>query len=141
MKRTISLLFPSFLGMFFLLSGTIEDAPAIDHNVYQHYIDADSVIIKYTGRIKTIIDEKCYDCHSEKGDDEDAKKDLLWDELPKLDKTDQVYALDAIVESVEKGDMPPPKHVRWNPSKKLTQEEAKLLMDWANDLADKLYDE
>lgn len=141
MKRTFCLLLPAFLGVFFLFSYTVEEAPVTENTVVKTYIHADSVVIQYTGRIKTIIDEKCYDCHSEKGDDEDAKKDLLWDELPKLDKTDQVYALDAIVESVEKGDMPPPKHVRWNPSKKLTQEEAKLLMDWANDLADKLYDE
>ena len=140
MKRTFSLLLPAFLGVLFLLSYTVEEAPVTENTVVKTHIHADSVVIQYTGRIKAIIDEKCYDCHSEKGEDEDAKKDLLWDELPKLDKTDQVYALDAIVESVEKGDMPPPKHVRWNPNKKLTQEEAKLLMDWANDLADKLYE-
>ena len=100
----------------------------------------DTVKIEYTGRIKTIIEEKCYDCHSEKGEDEEAKEELLWDELPNLDKMDQIYILDAIVESVENGDMPPSKHVFWNPRKKLSEEEATLLIKWAKDLADRLYE-
>jgi len=141
MKRTIGRLLPAIFGMFLFLNYTGQDTPhKSEATPVGIYLPTDTVIIEYTGKIKTIIDEKCYDCHSPEGDDEDAKEDLLWDELPKIDQMDQVYTLDAIVESVEKGDMPPPKHVRWNPSKKLTEEETKLLIEWANDLADKLYE-
>ena len=63
----------------------------------------------------------------------------MWDELPKLAPTDQVYALDAIAESVENGDMPPSTHVFWRPSKRLSDEEKKILIDWAKGLSDRIY--
>lgn len=139
MKRTVKIFFTAIFGMFLFLNYTVQEEPS-PAATSAEYTSADTVVIQYTGRIKAIIQEKCYECHSKDGDDEDAKKELLWDELPKLDKKDQVYTLDAIVESVENGDMPPAKHVRWNPKKKLTDEEAKLLMDWAKTLADQLYE-
>ncbi len=140
MGRTIrSLVFLGF-GIFLFFGYTVqEETPEVEDASKVMYSPADTVLIEYKGRIKEIIDQKCYECHSEEGDDEEAKEELLWDELPKLDATDQVYALDAIVESVENGDMPPSSHVFWRPSKKLTEEEKKLLIDWAKDLADRLY--
>ena len=101
----------------------------------------DTVVIEYKGRIKEIIDQKCYDCHSAKGDDADAKEALLWDELPKLNPTDQVYTLDAIAEAVKNGDMPPFSYAFWKASNKLTDEEAKLLIEWSSKLSDRIYKE
>ena len=98
-------------------------------------------MIEYKGRIKEIIDQKCYDCHSAKGDDADAKEALLWDELPKLNPTDQVYTLDAIAEAVKNGDMPPFSYAFWKASNKLTDEEAKLLIEWSSKLSDRIYKE
>lgn len=142
MKRTIrSLAFPAF-GMLLFLSSTVQvEPPKPSAFPLPPSPFADTVVIEYKGRIKEIIDLKCYDCHSAKGDDEDAKKELLWDELPKLNPTDQVYALDAIAESVENGDMPPFSYVLWRPHKKLAAEEAKLLIDWASKLSDRIYKE
>lgn len=140
MPRNVSFLLLPFLGIFLLPGITPEILPAGDSGSEKAFVRPDTVIVEYTGRIKTIIEEKCYDCHSEDGDDEEAKEELLWDELPKMDPMDQVYVLDAIVESVEEGEMPPPKHVFWNPRKKLSPEERELLIAWAKDLADKLYE-
>ena len=141
MKQTMSILLLALSGMFLFLNYSVQEENHYSSSILEEMSTlTDTVVIEYKGKIKTIIDEKCYDCHSDKGDDEDAIEDLHWDKLPKLDQMDQVYALDAIVESVEKGEMPPEKHVRKYPNKKLTDEEAKLLMDWANDLADKLYE-
>lgn len=139
MKQSIFLLAIIVFGTFFLLSATMPGPSQFQITTESNRISTDTIVIKYEGKVKAIIDQKCYSCHSEKGENEDAKKDLLWDELPKLAAMDQVYTLDAIVESVEEGEMPPSKHVFWYPQKKLTKEEANLLIDWASDLSDKIY--
>lgn len=95
-------------------------------------------LIQYTGKVKAIIDAKCYDCHSEKGDDEEAKEELLWDELPKLGKMDQLFSMDAIIESIEDGEMPPEDHIKKHPEAALSKEEAKILIQWADAIATKL---
>ena len=140
MNHTTKLLTFLVFGTLLFLSSTGKvEIPNVESPGDVISYPMDTVVIEYTGRIKEIIDQKCYDCHSEKGDDEEAKEELLWDELPKLSPMDQVYALDAIAESVEDGDMPPSKYVLWRPHKRISDEEAKLLIDWAKNLSDKLY--
>ncbi|PHN08372.1 heme-binding domain-containing protein [Flavilitoribacter nigricans] len=94
--------------------------------------------IQYPAKVKAVIDAKCYDCHSEKGDDEDAKEELLWDNLNKLSKMDQLFSMDAIIESIEDGEMPPEDHIKKHPEAALSKEEAKLLTEWADAIASKL---
>ena len=95
-------------------------------------------IIQYTAEVRAIIDAKCYDCHSDKGEDEEAKEELLWDELPNLSNMDKLYSMDAIIESVEEGEMPPEDYLKKHPEAALTTEEAKLIIDWADAIASKL---
>ncbi|MEZ5044491.1 MAG: heme-binding domain-containing protein [Saprospiraceae bacterium] len=141
MKTALKLIPISILTLLVFLGNTsVPDTTLAPYGTGETLTTTDSVIIQYTGKIKTIIDAKCYDCHSEKGKDEDAKKELLWDQLPKLAKMDQVYALDAIIESLEKNEMPPEDHLKKHPEDKLTKEETKLLMDWADALATKLFE-
>lgn len=94
--------------------------------------------IEYPANVKSVIDAKCYDCHSEKGDDEEAKEELLWDNLSKLNNMDLLFSMDAIIESIEEGEMPPEDHLKKHPKDALTKEEAKLLIDWADAIASKL---
>jgi len=140
MKHPLPSLTLLFSGMFLFLAFTGERGLLQqDPTAPQLCLPPDTIKIEYTGRIKEIIDQKCWECHSKEGEDEDAQEELLWDELPKLAPIDQVYTLDAIAESVEAGDMPPSKHLFWNPSQKLTDEEAMLLINWAADLSAKIY--
>ncbi len=140
MKPTISSLALPAFGMFLFLGYTTpEGIQVAEAAASTTDSPADTVVIEYTGRIKEIIDQKCYSCHSAEGDDEEAREELLWDELPKLAPMDQVYTLDAIAESVKDGDMPPFTYVLWRPGKRLSDEEARLLIDWAKDLSDRLY--
>lgn len=97
----------------------------------------DSLKIKAPLAVKEIIQTKCYDCHAE-GGDEEAMKDLLWDELPTLHPEDQMYLLDDIVESIEDKEMPPVDHLKEHPEDKLTRQEARLLIEWATALAEEL---
>lgn len=101
-------------------------------------IAPDSSIIYYPPKVKALIDAKCYDCHSENGEDEEAKEELMWDALTGMSKIDQLYALDAIIESIEDEEMPPEDYVDDHPEAALSKEEAKLLIDWADAIADKL---
>ncbi|MBX2870729.1 MAG: heme-binding domain-containing protein [Saprospiraceae bacterium] len=98
---------------------------------------ADSLKLKAPVAVKEIIQAKCYDCHAE-GGEEEAMKDLLWDEFPSLHPEDQMYLLDDIVESIEDKEMPPADHLKEHPEDKLTRQEARTLIEWASALANDL---
>lgn len=97
----------------------------------------DSLKLDAPAAVKQIILAKCYDCHAE-GGDEEAMKDLLWDEFPSLHPEDQMYILDDIVESIEDKEMPPADHLKEHPEDKLTRQEARTLIEWAAALANDL---
>ncbi|MBN2481483.1 MAG: hypothetical protein JXB19_07070 [Bacteroidales bacterium] len=92
----------------------------------------------YPENIKAIIDNKCYVCHSLKGESEDARDVLMWDDLPGLSKARQIASLDAVIEVLDNGMMPPQMVVKDNPDAQLTDEERSLLRDWAETAADNL---
>lgn len=126
---------PLLLGALIFLGQN--DLPStIDTNYDRAFIKLDT--IHYPAKVKSIIDAKCYDCHSEKGDDDEAKEELLWDNLNKLSKMDLLFSMDAIIESIEEGEMPPEDHIKKHPKDALSKEEAKLLIEWADAIAAKL---
>ena len=110
---------------------------AIPSEIGRIATSTDSLKIDAPLAVKEIIQAKCYDCHAE-GGDEEAMKDLLWDEFPSLHPEDQMYLLDDMVESIEDKEMPPPDHLKEHPEDKLTRQEARLLIEWAAALAEKL---
>ena len=94
--------------------------------------------IEMPENVKSIVDNKCYGCHSAEGKSDKAKKALMWDDLSSLSKVKQISKLDDISEAVEGGEMPPAKFLENFPDKKLTEEESKVLMEWANSSANKI---
>ncbi len=88
--------------------------------------------------VKSIVDNKCYGCHSAEGKSEKAKKGLMWDDLSTLSKVKQIGKLDDISEILGEGEMPPEKFLEKFPDKKLTEKESKVLIEWANSSANKL---
>lgn len=123
-----------FVVLFFL--GQNDLPPALDQEEEPQSISLDS--IQFPTKVKAIIDAKCYDCHSEKGEDEEAKEELRWDNLNKLNNMDQLFTMDAIIESIEDGEMPPEDHLKKHPGDALSKEEAKHLIEWADAIASKL---
>jgi cytochrome c551/c552 len=97
----------------------------------------DTVVV-FSPEARAIIDNKCFGCHNPESKNEKAKKKLQWDNIPTLAKAKQIAMLDEILEVLEKGEMPPAKFLEMKPEARLTEEEAKLLTDWANTNADKL---
>ena len=84
--------------------------------------------------VKQIIKAKCYDCHAE-GGDEEAVKNLLWDEFPMLHPEDKIYLFDKIIISIEDKEMPPADHLKEHPEDTLSAEEERNLIEWAAALA------
>jgi mono/diheme cytochrome c family protein len=81
--------------------------------------------------IQEIIDKSCFGCHNAESQSDKAKKKLQFDQLDGLSKSKLVGTLDEIVEVVEENEMPPEKFLEKYPDKKLTEEEAKKLKEWA----------
>jgi len=92
----------------------------------------------YPTAVKKVIDQKCYGCHSVKGESQDAKDAVMWDNLPNLEKAKLVATLDNIIEVLEDGTMPPEDVIKKYPEAKLLPEESKILKTWAEAKADSL---
>ena len=92
----------------------------------------------YPANVKTVIDNKCYGCHSIKGRSDDAKEALMWDSVPNLEKGKLVAKLNDMIDVLNDGSMPPEDVVKKYPDAKLLDEERKILKDWAEATADSL---
>jgi hypothetical protein len=92
----------------------------------------------YTPEVKKVIDEKCYGCHSVKGNSQDAKDALLWDSLPNLQKSRLIATLDDIIEVLKENKMPPEEVIKKYPEMKLLPVEKNTMQSWAQSRADNL---
>ena len=119
-------------GVLVLIAGALSGK--VDHQ----FIPMQEQVFTYPENIKAIIDNKCYSCHSLKGESEDARDVLMWDDLPTLSKVMQIATLDAIIGTLDEGTMPPETEVKNKPDAQLTDEEFTLLRDWAESTADNL---
>ena len=88
--------------------------------------------------VKKVIDNKCYRCHNANGKSQIAKAALIWDSLPNLQKGEMVARFDKIIRVLTKSIMPPESAVKRSPEMKLSPEESKLLLSWAEARADSL---
>ncbi len=89
-------------------------------------------------KVKNVVENKCYGCHNINSKNDKAKEDLDFTTLDGLGKIKKIGAYKHIIETIEKEEMPPQKFLARNPDKKLTEEEAKLIMDWAKKEASSL---
>ena len=86
--------------------------------------------------VKAILDRSCLPCH---GADGSGKAKMKWnyEKMPDYSKTKLISKLVKVSEKVEADKMPPPKNVKKNPDRKLSNDEKKLLMEWADSAAEK----
>ena len=88
--------------------------------------------INMPDNVKEIIQNKCFGCHNTDSKNDKAKKDLDFKSFDTLSKVKMITAYKEIGEVVEENEMPPKKFLDKYPDKKLTKDEAKILMDWAS---------
>jgi uncharacterized membrane protein len=89
----------------------------------------------------TVINNKCYGCHSPNARGDKSKKALMWIELQTMDDVDLIAKLDEIVEVMEEGSMPPAKMIEKYPGMKMTDEEVEILKSWSESLLSAMMDE
>lgn len=88
--------------------------------------------------VQDIIDNSCYGCHNSESSSTKGKMKLSFDKLTDAKISKQVGKLMKISKVVKKGNMPPEKFITKYPDKALTKEDSDKLIDWADDLANKL---
>ncbi len=120
MRKTYT--FSPFLGAFLLLFAVL---------LLSSTSEAPARKFKFTKKVDTIVQSKCYGCHSEKGRGQKAKDKLMWDDLAGMSVEDRVKKMELIQAVVEKGAMPPKRMVERKPELKLTEKETKALKKWA----------
>lgn len=117
-------LFLTFFFVSFMLSA--EENPPIKNPV------------KMPANVKSIIDNKCMGCHNTDSRNDKAKEKLDFKTLEGLGKIKKIGTYNHIVEALEKNKMPPEKFLDKHPDKKLSEKEAKTIIEWANKEAEAL---
>lgn len=127
MKNTIIIVLAIIAAIFFIQGYPQQEQPRL--NDQSGFYPAD---------VENVVNNKCYGCHSEKGQSQDAKDALMWDSLPGLPKAKMVATFDEMIEVLEEDAMPPEDAVKKYPQLKLQPEEKKVLMSFAEAKADSL---
>ncbi len=114
-------------GLFsFGISEMALDQPSADSILLQ-----DEAGITFPENVKAIVDAKCMGCHKPDARNEKAREKLQWEKVPKMNKEEQEHLIAELFEVLEEGKMPPKKVVERRPQMKLTDEETKTLLAWA----------
>ena len=82
--------------------------------------------------VKAIIENKCFGCHNTDSKNDKAKEKLDLKTMDSLETTKIIRAYKEIHKVVDENDMPPEKFLERFPDKKLSDDEKKILMDWAD---------
>jgi len=87
--------------------------------------------------VQATIDNSCYGCHNSESKSTKGKAKLNFDKLPTMKTSKQVGKLMKISKVVTNDKMPPEKFLAKYPDHALTEDDAKKLVSWADDLAQK----
>ncbi len=98
-----------------------------------HHVLSQDSGITFPENVKEIIDAKCMGCHKPDSRNEKAREKLQWEKVPKMNKEEQEHLIDELFEVLEDGKMPPKRTVERRPEMKLSDEETKVLLAWAED--------
>jgi hypothetical protein len=108
--------------------------------------------------IETMLRNTCYDCHSQETnypwyahvapvswllakDVREGRHHLDFSNWGSLNLLKQMDALDDISDEVELGDMPMPIYIPLHPSARLSDADRDKIVTWADDLAERLFEE
>jgi len=94
--------------------------------------------VKMPDNVKSIINNKCMGCHNTDSKNDKAKEKLDFKTLEGLGKIKKIGTYNHIVEALQKDKMPPEKFLDKYPDKKLSEKEAKAIIEWANKQAEAL---
>lgn len=130
MKNKGAILIPMiFVGLSYILhSFTVESEAK-----YRPLISSENIDIP--DDVKSIIDNKCITCHNNESTNYKAKMKINFEKFTngKYSNGKLVSKFGKIAKKLNANKMPPEKYLVENPDKKLTDDETKLLLNWAAD--------
>ena len=94
--------------------------------------------LSYPLSVMTIINNKCYGCHSPDARNDKSKEALQWKDLQNMEPIDLLGMMDEVIEVLDEGSMPPEKIVEKYPDMKLSDAEVATLRAWAEQTMAKL---
>ena len=92
----------------------------------------------YPENVGKVLEKSCTGCHNTTSQNDKAKEKLnfsLWEQYNPIQK---VGKFKGIASEVQEGKMPPAKFLERFPDRKLSQEEVKLISEWAKSEAEKI---
>lgn len=142
------------LAVFFLIQFIPADLPAVIEVNDKDIITNNSL----PDDISILIRETCYDCHSNETvypwysyvapvsflvsqDIRMGREHLNFSEWESLSKLDKAEVLDDLVEEVEEGEMPLKKYVFLHPRARLSDKDRERFIVWAEDFAEKIFED
>ena len=81
--------------------------------------------------VNAVLQNSCFGCHNDEGRNQDAKDALNLDSWDEYRLVMKIGVLGDITEVIEENKMPPARFLESNPDKKLTEDQKKLILDWA----------
>ena len=88
--------------------------------------------------IQKILENSCYDCHSDAASNAKAKVKLNLTKWSELSDAKKIGKMETINDEVKGAKMPPEKYVSNNPGKALTAEQKELINKWVTEESAKL---
>lgn len=88
--------------------------------------------------VQQLLDKSCVGCHNSDSRNFKARTKLSFDKLSGLRAIKQLSKLKDVAEMVEEHDMPPKKFLNNYPDANLTDDERKLVVEWARESAKKV---
>ena len=104
-------------------------------NNIESYQDITSIhLVEIPENVKPILDAKCMGCHSNESKPGKSKTKLNFDKIAdgSYSNGKMISKFGKMVKTLDENKMPPKKLLAKYPDKKLTAEESKVLIDWAN---------
>jgi len=89
-------------------------------------------------KVSGILTNSCNNCHTTGSKAEKALDALDFKKWEEYKLTKKISLLTKICEVVEKGDMPPEKHLKQHPEKTLSESDVKTICNWTKKESEKL---
>ena len=130
MKKRNTLIVSIFaIGLSYLLLSY----SVVSESEYETLLKED--IIEIPADIHSILENKCFECHTSESKGSKSKLKLNFDKFTNGDYSNGklVSKFGKITKQLNNNKMPPKKHLSKNPDQKLSSEESKLIISWATE--------
>lgn len=101
----------------------------------------EDIELGWPDEVMAILERSCFDCHTDELGSLKPKSKLNFSKWEDYKLTKKIGKLDDIIKEVEEGKMPPKKYLDDYPDRALSNDEIKLIKEWASKEADKLMEE